>query len=199
MRWGALIVAVTPEVTAPLEFYEQASVLVCDRGPMPVSANVILTEEAAAQAWSRLNPTIPVLVLDGREVRAAVIGGRLVNVVVRLRPGAAAEFVAGLTGALRAVEPGDDGPTLTKREVEVVQQLVAGHSNAAIARNLGIAYGTVKAHVSNLMRKLGARNRIDAVARVVWEGLAGPAAVAPLDAKVAGEPEGTPDHRLPDG
>jgi len=185
MRWGALIVAVTPQVTAPLEFYEQARVLVCDRGPTQVSANVILTEEAAAQAWSRLNPSTPVLVTDGREVRAAVIGGRLINVVVRLRPGAAAEFVAGLTGALRAVEPGNDGPTLTNREVEVVQQLVAGHSNAAIAGNLGIAYGTVKAHVSNVMRKLGARNRIDAVARTVWEGLAGPAALPPADAEEA--------------
>jgi DNA-binding CsgD family transcriptional regulator len=176
-----MIVAVAAPLSVPAEFREQASVVERSGGPAEVSANVILASEDSAQAWSLLNPTIPVLALENREIRAVVIGGRLLNAVFRLRPGAAAEFVAGLTAALRAVEPGEFGPELTARELEVVQHLVAGETNESIAQSLGMAYGTVKAHVSNLMRKLSARNRIDAVARMVWQGFAGPAAVAPVE------------------
>lgn len=179
MRWGAMVVAVAAPLSVPAEFREQASVVERSGGPAEVSANVILASGDSAQAWSLLNPTIPVLALENREIRAVVIGGRLLNAVFRLRPGAAGEFVVGLATALRAVEPGDLGPDLTARELQVVQHLVAGETNETIAQNLGVAYGTVKAHVSNLMRKLNARNRIDAVARSVWSGYAGPASGAP--------------------
>jgi DNA-binding NarL/FixJ family response regulator len=49
---------------------------------------------------------------------------------------------------------------ITGREKEVLQMLVAGNSNKEIAAPLGIEERTVKAHVSHLMRKLGAKNRI---------------------------------------
>jgi DNA-binding NarL/FixJ family response regulator len=49
---------------------------------------------------------------------------------------------------------------LTDRQKEVLQMLVAGRSNKEIAAPLGIEERTVKAHVAQLMRKLGARNRI---------------------------------------
>jgi len=51
-------------------------------------------------------------------------------------------------------------PVLTPREKEVLQMLVAGHSNKEIGVPLGIEERTVKAHVARLMRKVGARNRI---------------------------------------
>ena len=50
---------------------------------------------------------------------------------------------------------------LTCREKEVLEMLVAGRSNKEIASPLGIEERTVKAHVGKLMRKLGARNRIN--------------------------------------
>lgn len=54
---------------------------------------------------------------------------------------------------------------LTAREEEVMQLLVAGDTNAAIARRLYISESTAKAHVKHILRKLGAANRADAVAR----------------------------------
>jgi DNA-binding NarL/FixJ family response regulator len=51
--------------------------------------------------------------------------------------------------------------TLTEREHEVLEMLVAGMSNKEIAVPLGIEERTVKSHVGKLMRKLGAKNRIN--------------------------------------
>jgi DNA-binding NarL/FixJ family response regulator len=56
-----------------------------------------------------------------------------------------------------AVEP---ALHLTSREVQVQQMILQACSNREIARRLGIEERTVKAHVSRLMRKTGATNRI---------------------------------------
>lgn len=52
---------------------------------------------------------------------------------------------------------------LTTREWEVLDELKQGWSNKQIAENLGISEITVKSHLMHLFRKLGARNRTDAV------------------------------------
>lgn len=52
---------------------------------------------------------------------------------------------------------------LTERELEILRLLASGLSNREIARALELADGTVKNHVSNLMSKLGARDRTHAV------------------------------------
>jgi len=54
---------------------------------------------------------------------------------------------------------------LSERETEVLQLLAAGKSNQAIAAELVLAVGTVKAHNSNIYGKLGVRSRTQAVAR----------------------------------
>ena len=54
---------------------------------------------------------------------------------------------------------------LSAREVEVLTFLRHGYSNAAIARELGIAPRTAKAHVAALLEKLNAADRAEAVAR----------------------------------
>jgi two-component system, NarL family, nitrate/nitrite response regulator NarL len=51
---------------------------------------------------------------------------------------------------------------LSEREKEVGRLLVLGVSNKEIARALGIEVVTVKRHVGNICRKLGARNRTQA-------------------------------------
>jgi len=52
-----------------------------------------------------------------------------------------------------------------ERELEVLTLLASGRANSEIARALFVAVGTVKSHVSNIYRKLDARNHAEAVTR----------------------------------
>jgi two-component system, NarL family, response regulator LiaR len=60
---------------------------------------------------------------------------------------------------------------LTERELEVLQLIVDGHSNAAIADKLFITVGTVKTHVRNILNKLCADDRTQAAVRALRSGL----------------------------
>ncbi len=60
---------------------------------------------------------------------------------------------------------------LTERELEVLKLLAAGDGNKQIGTKLGIAPGTVKAHIANLFTKLGAQGRTEAVAIALRRGL----------------------------
>lgn len=55
---------------------------------------------------------------------------------------------------------------LSEREKDVARLLVEGVSNKEIARALGIEVVTVKKHVGNILRKLGARNRTQAAVKL---------------------------------
>jgi DNA-binding NarL/FixJ family response regulator len=59
-------------------------------------------------------------------------------------------------------------PQLSKREIEIVNHLVRGGTNAEIARSLGISEKTVKNHVNHIYAKLHTRNRAETVA--LWLG-----------------------------
>jgi len=59
----------------------------------------------------------------------------------------------------------EGGHSLTARETDVLRALAAGKTNAQIALSLFVSEGTVKSHVKHILRKLGAANRTDAVAR----------------------------------
>lgn len=60
---------------------------------------------------------------------------------------------------------------LTPRELDVVARMATGLSNRAIASELGIEYTTVRGYVQSVLSKLGARSRVDAVARAYRSGL----------------------------
>jgi len=59
---------------------------------------------------------------------------------------------------------------LTSRELEVVERIAGGMSNKQIAADLGISEGTVKTHVNNIMGKLGASDRTQAVTLALRRG-----------------------------
>ena len=62
---------------------------------------------------------------------------------------------------------------LTDRELEVLELIVAGCSNAQIAEKLYITVGTVKTHVRNILSKLCADDRTQAAVRALRSGLVG--------------------------
>ena len=66
------------------------------------------------------------------------------------------------------------GSNLTGREREVLQWMAQGLTNQQIAEKISIATSTVRYHVSNLLRKLGFSNRMQAVLYAVEHGLAKP-------------------------
>ncbi len=81
-----------------------------------------------------------------------------------LSPRVARQVIAQLSGELMARQQAARSKVavLTPRERDVLALLGAGLSNAEIGRRLFLVEGTVKAHVSALMTRLGVRNRVQA-------------------------------------
>jgi DNA-binding CsgD family transcriptional regulator len=55
--------------------------------------------------------------------------------------------------------------SLSERELEVLTLLASGRPNREVARDLFVSVGTVKTHTNNIYRKLGVRNRAEALTR----------------------------------
>ena len=70
-----------------------------------------------------------------------------------------------------AAEKLSPSEVLTGREREVVRLMAGGYSNKEIAHALGTAEGTIKNHVSNILTKLGVRDRTRAVLKALESGL----------------------------
>jgi DNA-binding NarL/FixJ family response regulator len=98
-------------------------------------------------------------------IRTLASGGSMVQAAVTDRVLRAVDQRPSPVGS--AVTP----PSLTPRELEVLRLLAAGCSNAEIGRALHLATGTVKNRVSDVLMKLGVRDRTRAVLRALDLGL----------------------------
>ncbi|WP_344955570.1 response regulator transcription factor [Actinomadura miaoliensis] len=92
-----------------------------------------------------------------------------------LAPSITRRLIADLVGRGRA-RPGLSRrlAELTEREVDTLRQLAKGRSNAEIAAELVVSEHTVKTHVSNVLTKLGLRDRAQAVVFAYESGLVVP-------------------------
>jgi DNA-binding CsgD family transcriptional regulator len=105
--------------------------------------------------------------------RAAVLLGGLskdTTPPAGVRGGFDAADVGAALVAMLVATPGNDAG-LTTRELQVLRAMGRGCSNAEISRELFLAEDTVKVHVRRLFRKLGVRDRAQAVARGFRSGL----------------------------
>ena len=90
-------------------------------------------------------------------IQAVAGGGSLVQPAVTQRLLSGLEQMHNEFVSLERPDP------LTDRETEILRLMSGGFSNKEIANSLGVAEGTVKNHVSNILSKLGVRDRTRAV------------------------------------
>lgn len=103
---------------------------------------------------------------DGRRVRVVVNSVPLKNA----EGGMIGTF--GFAQVLEEVEPpSESAPVLSPRERETLTLLAAGYSTAQMAQQMGISKETVRNHVKGLLRSLGARSRVEAIAKARGVGL----------------------------
>jgi DNA-binding NarL/FixJ family response regulator len=98
-------------------------------------------------------------------VKEVASGGSLVQPVVTQR------LLTGLERMHNDFTSLDRPDPLTERETEILRLMAGGYSNKEIANSLGVAEGTVKNHVSNILSKLGVRDRTRAVLKAFEIGI----------------------------
>jgi NarL family two-component system response regulator LiaR len=147
--------------------------------------------EEAIRRMAAVSPATRVVVLTSfagddklfPAVRAGAAGYLLKDVqphelVRAIRAADAGETILHPAIAARLVEKvarrPDPRTALTDRELEVLALIARGRANKLIALELGVAERTVKAHVSNILGKLGLSDRTQAALYAVREGLVEP-------------------------
>src|SRR5690242_8295290 len=100
------------------------------------------------------------LVAAGEALLAPSVTKRLIEAYMA-QPGPAAPMVSGLD-------------ELTAREFEILQEVAQGHTNREIADALYLSPLTVKTHVSRILTKLRARDRVQLVVIAYQAGIAPP-------------------------
>lgn len=140
----------------------------------------------ALQALSKLNVLPPTIILttfdDDQLVLAGIKYGakgyllkdvsldQLVNAIQTVahggslvQPAVTQRLLSGLESMNNEFVSLEQPDPLTERETEILRLMAGGFSNKEVANSLGVAEGTVKNHVSNILSKLGVRDRTRAV------------------------------------
>jgi len=141
---------------------------------------------AAAAAISKIDPTIKVLMLtvseNERDVFASLDAGvsgyvlkgigsqELIEVLlsvhrgeISITPTLAARLLAQGRQRRSGLSISQPIAALTSREIEILEHVARGLTNKEVARTLQLSDKTVKHYMTNIMQKLNARNRVEAV------------------------------------
>jgi two-component system, NarL family, nitrate/nitrite response regulator NarL len=149
-RLAALVAAAGHEVVAVADA-DAADAVLSDGSADPLPGMRSVALGAAEGNFTGLLPSEPGPAKVDAALRAVAAG-----LIVRVPPSPKSRF-----GPL----PDDVSPVLTPREIEVLTALGDGLSNKAAARRLDISPHTIKFHIEQLFRKLGANSRAEAVAK----------------------------------
>jgi DNA-binding NarL/FixJ family response regulator len=171
------------EVVAEAGSINEAQAFIAQTNPDAIIVDVNLPDGSGFDlvAWARkVSPTMAIVVLtlnDGQDyVRAAKSAGAnayivksapLMDVIAALR--FAASSPHSFSSKLICTTGVDSG--LSAREIDVLHSINLGLNNIAIAKNLFISVSTVKTHVSSILRKLDADNRVQALTIARERGL----------------------------
>jgi len=97
-------------------------------------------------------------------IKTVAEGGSIVKPAVTQR------LLKGLENLQNDFSSLDQPDPLTDRETEILRLMAGGYSNKEIANSLNVAEGTVKNHVSNILSKMGVRDRTRAVLKAFEMG-----------------------------
>ncbi len=147
--------------------------------PHVALVDLFIGEETGAQVTKRLleaTPGLRVLLISGagRISAAAARAAGASGFIAKDRPAAEIATAVRVIATGREVFPVEESPSgtpLTDRERDVLELVARGATNREIAANLFLSPHTVKEHTSALYRKLGVRNRAEAVQRAQRLGL----------------------------
>jgi two-component system response regulator DesR len=182
VHWGfRLMLGQQPWVERTLSARDTAEALELARRYTPHVAlvDLFVGDESGAEVCERLRSALPalrVLLISGagRISAAAARNAGASGFIAKDRPAAEIAAAVRLIGAGREVFAADEspaGPPLTERERDVLALVARGATNREIAAELYLSPYTVKEHTSALYRKLGVRNRAEAVQRAQRLGL----------------------------
>ena len=163
------------EVVAVAGSINEAKSFMAQTNPDAIIVDINLPDGSGYDlvSWARkVSPTIAIVVLtlnDGADyIRAAKSAGANAFIV---KSAPLSDLLAALDLALNSqslfssknVSPLEIDSGLSAREIDVLQLINLGSSNGVIASNLFISVSTVKTHVSSILRKLDAGNRVQAL------------------------------------
>jgi len=171
------------EVVAEAGSINEAQAFMAQTNPDAIIVDINLPDGSGFDlvAWSRrVSPTTAIVVLTLNEgadyVRAARSAGANAFIV---KNAPLTELIAALDFAISSpqsfsskqicISGIDSG--LSAREIDVLYSISLGLSNTAIATDLYISVSTVKTHVSSILRKLEADNRVQALSIARERGL----------------------------
>jgi DNA-binding NarL/FixJ family response regulator len=115
---------------------------------------------AMAQAHAEVFTRLLRVLSDGNDKISVQDGADFSQALTDLaeRMERSAEIMRELVQAIRS-DPVMESPALTPREYEILTHLAGGRSNAEIAKATWVSENTVKFHIKNIFRKLGVRDR----------------------------------------